>query len=434
MPRKPPVRNRRNRGPLATKDLPDHGNARVTWNGAPPQQRTKGRWSGSVSFDGKKHHVGTFDTPRQWGVARDKLIDQLKKERAERANPSSELANVTVAEFVGAPGEGWPWSFDKNGRRRAPSTFEHHEQCIRPFVARYGDRLLKGGIARMEAIGWVTQATENQVTSAIAMFNDACFVDESVVNPLRDLSRRRTRGRMDLKHVLTTDEVDELKRLSLALHPDGYGPVLEAMVETEATTAPRPGEMWAFEWDLIDVHSAEVKIKWAVKKGGRLGLPKTGERDVVVAPSAMELIQALPRLNPRFVFATKNGRLMSPSNWTTYWHPLRDAFTAGLPSTHWLPRRIAECAEARATEPDPVRRARMDDGRLDFYELRHRAITYMATPKPDGLGMAPPDIAYQVGHSDGGILIERVYIHRASEGHRARIRRAMGYSDNDKAA
>jgi hypothetical protein len=70
----------------------------------------------------------------------------------------------------------------------------------------------------------------------------------------------------------------------------------------------------------------------------------------------------------------------------------------------------------------------MTDGKLDFYELRHRACTFMATPRPDGLGLASPDIAYQIGHTDGGRLVEKLYIHRSPELARARIRAAMGRS------
>lgn len=62
----------------------------------------------------------------------------------------------------------------------------------------------------------------------------------------------------------------------------------------------------------------------------------------------------------------------------------------------------------------------------------------MATPKPHGLGLALPDIAFQVGHKDGGRLIERVYIHRNPELHVVRLRAGMGYgaaeaaTDNDE--
>jgi hypothetical protein len=207
MPRRPPIKPaaKKTSGPRDTRSLPDDSDARRTWSG-PPHQRSPGRWSGAVEFGGAKHWVGTESTPARWGQARDRKLAELRDERAKRALPGTALAVWTIAQFVGPPGEGWPWDFQKNGRRRERSTFEHHEQCIRPLVAAFGDLPLKGGLERFEAIKWSNHATENQLTSAIAMFNDANFVDETVLNPLRSLSRRRTRGRADMPYVLTEEE------------------------------------------------------------------------------------------------------------------------------------------------------------------------------------------------------------------------------------
>jgi integrase len=427
MPRRPPRANTDQRGPRVTERLPDRSDARRTWTG-PPVQRTPGRWSGAIDFAGHKHHVGTFDTPRQWGQARDRLIHRLREEGAAQRRKRSELDGITILGFVGEPGEGWPYEFRRNGKRSAPSTFEHHEQAIRAFLRQFGSRRLREGVSRLEATRWAADATENQITSVIALYNDARSIDETVINPFAGMSRCRTRGRADLPNVLSADEVHLLRDTAALLHPDGYGPVLEAMIEIMATSAPRPGELFAAEWTRLDLDVAELFIKYAVKKGGRLGPPKyRQERPIVLAPSAIDLIGRLPRLSERFLLPTKWGRLMTQPSWATYWHPLRDAFTARLPTDHWLVRRIADCASARASEPDPIRRMRLDDGRLDFYELRHRACTYMATPAPDGLGLSAPDIAYQVGHRDGGRLVERVYIHRDPVQTRDRIRAAMGH-------
>jgi integrase len=436
MARVPPRRQgaASSRGPRQTERLPDRHDARRTWRG-PPYQRSKGRWSGAVDFGGVEHHVGTFDSPRAWGEARDRVIAELRDARrhAYTRGQATELEGVTIAQFVGPDCEGWPWRFKKNGRRKKRSTFEHHEQCIRPFVARFGTRLLKGGVSRSEARDWANHATEKQLTSAIALYNDAYSDDESIVNPLDGLSRQRTKGRADLPDVLTAEEVVRLRELARQLNPGGYGLVMEAMVEMMATTAPRPGELWAMEWSRANPTAGELFIKYAVKKNGRLDSPKFDqERIVVVAPSAFGLILNMPRLSERFLFPSKTGRVMSQSNWTTYWHPLRAAFTSELGEDHWLVRRIAEQTALRDAEPNPTRRARISNGQLDLYELRHRAITYMATPRPHGLGLASPDVAHQVGHRDGGLLVERVYIHRNPELTRARLRAAMGYHESSR--
>jgi integrase len=432
MARQPPKRAASpKRGPRTTDALPDRSDARKMWSGA-PYQRSPGRWSGSVDFGRKKHTVPTADTPREWGRARDELLATLKAGR--RPAGSTFLDGVTIAQFVGAPGADWPWTFPrlhKRARRSQPQTFRHHEQCIRAFVAEFGDRPIKGGVSRQEAGMWSdNEATENQVTSAIALYNDAFSVDDTVANPLFLRSRPRTRGRADMPNVLTRAEVDTLREIARAMNPGEYGIVMAAMVELMATAAPRPGELWAMERSRLRVQECIIYIRHAVKKGKtlaeKLGPPKYDQkRDIVLAPSALELIAEMPQLHERWLFPTRTGQLMSQSNWTTYWHPVRAAFAAQLPDGHWLVERINEQALLRDAEPDPRKKLRIDDGKLDFYELRHRAITFMATPKPDGLGLDPADIARQVGHRDGGHLVRTVYVHIDAKLALARIRDAM---------
>jgi hypothetical protein len=248
MARRPPQRPTAadTRGPRETKKLPDRPDAKCTWSG-PPYERSPQRWSGTIDFAGKKHNVGTFNTPRAWGIARDALIVELCKNADAPAAVKRDrpLEGLTIAGFIES--HNWPYAFKRKNKRSQPSTFEHHEQCIRPFVARFGNRSISDGVSFFEAGQWADDATENQVTSAIAMFNDARSVDRRLVNPLEGLSRDRTRGRTDLPDVLTPDELTLLRELALRLNPDEHGLVMEAMIEVAETSAPRPGELWAFE-------------------------------------------------------------------------------------------------------------------------------------------------------------------------------------------
>lgn len=423
MARRPPQRRSKQRGQLPTTRLPNKPDANRTWNGH-PVSRTPGRWSGSVDFRGKKHWVGTRATPFQWGLARDKLIARLTEERAAEEARETELDGKTIRDFVGPPGEEWPWVYTK--KRNSEGTFRNHEQMIKALVAEFGDRRIKNGITRTEATKWVARATANQVSTAIAMFNDAREIDETVTNPFAGMSKNRGRGRAELPYTLTRDEVDLLRRVARRLHPDGYGRVLEAMIELGATAGPRTGEVFALEWARIDRASGEIRIEHAVKAGGKLGEPKYGQRRwIPLAPSALELIEAMPRLHERFLFPTQQGRKMTQPNWTYYWHRIRDTFAALLPDDHWLVLRIADRAEQRAAEPDPKLRRRIPHGKLDFYELRHSSATWLATPPPDGLGLAPADIAVLLGHRDQGKLAEEIYVHRNAELARARVREAL---------
>jgi integrase len=426
MARRPPQRSKAadTRGPRETKKLPDRPDAKRTWSG-PPYDRSPRRWSGTIDFGGKKHNVGTFDTPREWGITRDALIVELREAPVVSRGERTELEGLTVSQFVARCG--WPEKFERAGKRKVQSTSDQLRQQSRPFIARFGDRPIKGGITRHEARQWAQAATRGHVAAAQALMTDAFDTDETVGNPLRGLGHT-TRGRRDLPDVLSVEEVERLKALARQINPDDYGQIMEAMIEVMATSAPRPGELWAMERARLRPERGEIYIKHAVKAGGVLGPPKYGqERECVLVPSALELILRLPVLHPRHLFPSRTGRLMTQPNWTTYWHPVREAFTAQLPDDHWLRRRIADCTEARLAEPDPDKRRRMPHGKLDFYEMRHRACTFMATPKPHGLSLAAADIAYQIGHRDGGRLVEELYIHRNPELARARIRTAMGY-------
>lgn len=338
---------------------------------------------------------------------------------------------MTVEEFVGDPGEAWPWDFPRNGRRSQGSTFRQAEQQVRRFVVEFGDRPLIGAMTRLEAKRWANEATRAQLSAARAMFVDAQSIDPSVVNPLAGFNKS-TRGRRDLPSLLTTEEVERLCRIARESDPVVYGPVLACAIELAATTGIRPGELFALQRSRLSIERSQIRIHWAVKDDGKLGDPKYGQRrDIVLTASLIGQIARLPVLHEELLFPAKRGRLMCQSNWKTYWHRVREAFTAMLPADHWLRRRIADAAEARAAEPDPKRARWMTDGKLDFYELRHRAITFLGTPKPHGLGIASADIAYLVGHLDGGALIEEIYMHRRAEHALDRIRRAMNGTDDE---
>jgi hypothetical protein len=222
MPRRPPQKNRAaHGGPVPTNKLPNNPDARKTWT-CDPKQRS-GRWSGSTQHGGAKHHVGTFDTPRAWSEARDALLVALRAGAGPtRSVPATALDGVSIAEFVGADGEKWPWDFNPQGVRRQPQTMRHHEQCVRPLLRDFGDRPIKGGIGAEEVDLFANGATENMLTSVIAMFNDAHRRDKTVENPFAGLGRPRTKGRRDLDGVLTPEEFELLRQTARSVHAGIY--------------------------------------------------------------------------------------------------------------------------------------------------------------------------------------------------------------------
>ena len=108
------------------------------------------------------------------------------------------------------------------------------------------------------------------------------------------------------------------------------------------------------------------------------------------------------------MFRTRRGRQFRQGALHRAWTPLRAAFMAELPPYHHLNERLAR---------DP-------DDRLDFYELRHFGASYML----NDLALEPWVVVEQLRHSDGGVLVVRLYGHPSRREAIKRIRRAYGDS------
>jgi integrase len=65
-------------------------------------------------------------------------------------------------------------------------------------------------------------------------------------------------------------------------------------------------------------------------------------------------------------------------------------------------------------------RAAFGRPKLDFYELRHACATLLLER-----GLSPEDVAIQLGHSDGGALVRRLYGDPSEDRARARIAAAF---------
>jgi hypothetical protein len=105
--------------------------------------------------------------------------------------------------------------------------------------------------------------------------------------------------------------------------------------------------------------------------------PKNGlTRQIVLTPPAREGLLALPRPMDAdaLVFRASKGGPMTGRVQHYYWHPVRCRF--GNPS-------------------------------MDLYELRHFCASWLL----NDLGLPPQDVAHQLGHTDGGALVQKLYGH-----------------------
>ena len=183
---------------------------------------------------------------------------------------------------------------------------------------------------------------------------------------------------------------------------DGYGLVWRALVPWQAFVGTRPAEAYGLVPRRSRYRGGRSRRRhqrspYAPKDAepDELPLPKNGKtRRIVIPPPALDAVQALPtELDPSApLISTCRGQALSGRVQHYYWHPIWCAF--GNPS-------------------------------LDLYELRRFCVSYIL----NDLDMHAEDVAAQLGHTDGDVLVQRLYGHpstelarrRAHEAHRRQV-------------
>lgn len=313
-------------------------------------RRPNGRWALQL-YDpstGRMRQAGTFDTRREARAA----------EAAARPGSAA-----TVGEFAAR------WTIDFP--RPAASTNRHNQERVARFAARYG-RTRMDRLDPLVARRWAL-AHPSAVPALRAMWNDARRAGLAASNPFAGLGLKQSRGRRDLEPGwLTGPDIDRLCAACEHVH-GAYGVVLAAMVRVGAETGLRPGELYAL--DRADLDGDVLHVTRAARSSVReIGPPKNGQaRDVVCPPAAVEALVRCPQLHATRVFASVTGRQLWAPAVSMLWRPVRHA--AGLEA-------------------------------ITLHHLRH----YCATRLVEA-GLAPWDVAVQLGHRDGGQLVMDRYGH-----------------------
>lgn len=319
--------------------------------------KATGRWAAQVFIPGEgKRHLGTKATKKE--------AQALVKAFGSR-RPSSRM---TVAEWRDI------WLANPDWRE---STRMHNAERTSAFAAEYGDMRL-ASVDRTLARTWLaTHDSQHGALSALfgaAMYEDNEFGEPLVAaNPFSKLVKRK-QARRDLESGwLTPADIAGLEGHSREVAPGPMGEVFAAMIRVAAETGIRPGELFVLRDE--DVMGDRLRVaRSASSKTRTITLPKNGrEREVALSAAAAAAIGGMPRLHDELLFATPLGRQFWGSTLVYYWHPVRAA--AGRPT-------------------------------MDFYELRHYCATRLLE-----VGVSDADVAVQLGHTDGGELVRRVYGH-----------------------
>lgn len=336
---------------------------------------------------------------------------QFKRDREADKRRLRGKKEQTVAEFAGTWVEKFP--------RPSDSTNRHNRDQVRPFARDFATTNMRE-VPRGKARDWALEHRAS-VPALRAMFNDAISVDVCEFNPFANLRLPGSPGRKNIQ-VLTLDELDLLvgcARSSLG----SYGNHFADFILVQAWTGLRPGESFALIPERVDFDRHEIHVmEQAENKTGYLKPTKNKlHRTIVMLPEAERALRRICeyREPQEFLMQPKNprtrlhvpgpdGRVRAAfigARLNFYWAPVRAAFMASLPATHWLHQRIREQG---------------DNGQLDAYELRHLCGTQLAAR-----GVSPYDGAEHFGHQDGGRLFMSTYTHPHAEDARSRIRGAF---------
>jgi integrase len=316
---------------------------------------------------GRQRWVGTFRTKAE---ARD-------AERAAEIQRREGLRPLTVEEVSAC------WLRDSEPRWEV-STHAHNRERIKRVIAAFGPRRLDS-LTHSEVMAWAP-GHRGAVAVARAMANHGIRLGATRSNPFANLGLKQSRGRRDIAP-LTPEEVHALADAGRGFH-GSYGEVFSAMILFLAYVGCRPGEMFAVEWADLDLSNLEVKISKQRRKDG-LALPKNKlARTVILPPPARDALLRMPRtLHSDLVFTSKTGRPLTSGTFRYVWVPVAAA-------QGWADR--------------------------DPYELRHFCGSYLADR-----GISAQDIALQLGHTDGGRLAQKLYIHTYDDHARERLKRVF---------
>lgn len=311
-----------------------------------------------------KRWVGTYSTQRE----------------AREAEAVALLAKTEGGERACSYADRW-LELHPRGRR---STMIHYAERIAIFKRDFGARKLSD-INRVEAREWVI-AHRSAHAPVRAMFADAMRDGLIRENPFAGMRLQQSRGRRDLE-VLSVEEVSQ----AIAVARKKFGPGFAAFIATAAYVGMRPGELYALRWPMIDFASHEISVVASLSsKSGETTAPKNNQhRRVVLFPEARDALLKVPREDGTTVFRTIQGKQLTGRTLHFYW--------------------------------DPIRTAIGRDG-MDFYELRHFCCAHLLNT----LGHEAEDVAYQVGHTDGGVLIRKLYGHPSETLARDRLKAGFG--------
>lgn len=311
---------------------------------------------------------------------------------ATRAEAKRAEADATIQPAYGSSMtvEYWARIWLERYARPAAATQRTYRYAIDQVIRDVGS-LRIAAVDRPTARAWANEWPRNTTRTARTMWADALRDGVCQHNPFTNLRLETPKGRKDLI-ALTEPEIDRLAVVARETHGD-YGDDMAAIILFAAYTGVRPGELAALRWSDLDPANRHAVISRALDGQGGEKVPKNGlARPIILPPRALEALGMVTRRSQSpYVFHSPRGKRLSKGNLSYVWRPVAAAWRA-------------------------------QGGRdVDLYELRHACATLLLER-----GLRPADVAVQLGHTDGGRLVQILYGHPDEE--RALDRLLMAFS------
>lgn len=320
-----------------------------------------GRYVARPTYAGKKHWLGTFDNLEDAEAAIVKWRGQGR---------ISDGRESTVTEIVRIYG-------DQCYGRLSPSSVDNYRRALASFAATFGPRQVRT-LRRIEIQTWANTVPADYLRTARTLFEWSRGMDIVTENPTRGVSPRPAAKR-HRPTILTAAQVDALADAAFEIHDEPEAIIVAAHIRFAAASGMRPGELAALRWADIDYAADEIIVKGSITIGSVEKAPKNGhERRIVLTPPARAALATLdPGLPDQRIFELPCGQLLVKATHARYFDPVR---------------RHAGLAGFR------------------FYDLRHTCATALLE-----MGAASYVVAIQLGHSDGGRLVENTYGHPSTQ-------------------
>lgn len=319
--------------------------------------------------------VGTFDTHEQ--------AEQAERDAITRPGDTrtvDQWARVWLADYA----------------RPASATRRTYAYAVRQITDALHRRRLDA-VSRPEARKLANEWPRNTSRVARTMWADAVRDGICETNPWTNLRLETPKGRKDLD-ALTEQQVRGLAAIAATVHRMDYADEAAAIILTLGFVGIRPGELCALRAADYDPDARELTVRYSVDGAGAEKAPKNGKpRIVTVPPDAGAALDRLPTSIDGYLLHTVHGRRFSKGTLHYFWRPIAAAWRehGGAPITP--------------------------------YHLRHAAATIFLER-----GATPADVAVQLGHTDGGRLVQVLYGHPAEANARDRLKMAFSTPAPDR--